>query len=182
MATRQDNAEAPRPPRAAAAFTVPELLLSLALTGAILAATAVAMQGVFMSYSENEDIADVTQAARVVLQRMMKEVRTADGISSAANSISIIPPSNPEDVEEIEYELAGDTLFYRRTVNSQTTSVPLLTSTGEVRILGLEVSRETGIDEGVVYTKRLTATLTLRAGANPLVITASACPRRNLAY
>ncbi len=166
--------------RPVAGFTMVELLISLALMGAILAATAVAMQGVFMSYTENEKIASVTQTARVVLHRMMREIRTADAVTSTASSINIIPAANAENVEEIEYDLENGALYYRQTIGGITNSTLILDSTGDVELVGLTVARETGMEGQVSYTKRVTVQFVVRAGGNVLDVTASVCPRRNL--
>ena len=168
--------------RPASGFNLPELMVSIALMGAILAATAVAMQGVFISYSENEDISAVTQTARVVLNRMITEIRTADSVASTGDSVNIIPPGNDEGLQECQYVVDGGVLYYNRWVNGTLTSTPLLSSTGEVELLGLQITRVTGVDGQTTYTKRITAVLTIRSGSNPLEITASACPRRNLVF
>jgi len=163
--------------------TLPELLISLALLAMLLLAVAVAMQGVCVGYAENRRIAEVTQTARVVLHRMMKEVRTAEAIDSAPQRISIIPPDNEDGLTAIEYQLVDGTLYYRQTVNGTESSHPIISSAGEVQIDDFQVSRETAIDgEGLTYTKTLTAKLSLKVGANPFRVTASACLRRNLTY
>jgi len=166
-----------------AGVSLVEMMLALAVMAALLAAVAVAMQGVFQAYNENQKIAEVTQVARAVLHRMMKEVRTADGVDSASQRISIIPPANGAGVTAIEYELVSGTLYYRQTVGGVETSEPLIAADGDVQVTAFNVSRQTDLDgEGVSYTKTLTAELALTVGENPFQVTASVCPRRNISF
>lgn len=164
-------------------FTLLEMLISLVIIAMLLAAVAVAMHGVLLSYSENARIAEVVQTSRVVLHRMMSEVRTADAIDTDYNRLSIIPPVNGEGITQIEYQLTEGVLTYQRTINGDTSSQPLISAGENVQLLSFNVSRETAVDgEGQTYTRSVTAQLTLKSGENAFPITASACPRRNLPY
>lgn len=170
-----------RQTRASAGFTLAEMLIALAILALLLSALALAMHGVMQSYTENAKIAEVTQTARVVLHRIIGEVRTADAIDSASQRISIIPPANDDGVTEIVYELLGGALQCTRTISGSPVTNELVSSDGSVRVESFSISRETDLDgEGVTYTKSLTAVLALRVGDNAFHVTASACPRRNL--
>ena len=159
------------------------MLIALAILALLLAALALAMHGVMQAYTENAKIAEVTQTARVVLHRIIGEVRTADAIDSAAQRISIIPPANGEGVTEIVYEFLGGALQCTRTIGGAPVTNELVSSDGSVRVEGFSISRETALDgEGVTYTKSLTAVLALRVGGNGFQVTASACPRRNITF
>ena len=165
------------------AFTMVEMLISLAIIGMLLAAVAMAMHGVLLSYRENAKIAEVVQAARVVLHRMMSEVRTADAIDTDSSRLSIIPPVNAEGITQIQYQLADGVLTYQRTISGQESSQPLIATNEDVQLLNFSVSRQTAVDgEGQTYTRSVTAQLTLKSGENVFPVTASACPRRNLPY
>lgn len=165
------------------AFTIAEMLIALAILALLLAAVALAFHGSLMSYSENQKIAEVIQASRVVLHRIMTEVRTAEAIDVDSQRISIIPAANTQGLTQIEYVLDGDVLYCRRTVNGAEVVEPFIASDGAVRIDEFTVSRETAVDgEGLTYTRSITASLGLRSGENTFQVTASACPRRNLTY
>lgn len=168
---------------AAAGLTVLEMMIALALIGMLLAAVAVAMQAVSLGYAENRKIAEVTQTARVVLHRMMKEVRTAEAVASSAASVSIIPPDNAEGIEMLEYELLDGTLYYHRSVNGVESSVALIAADGDVQVTRFEISRQTAVDDDQVeYTQTLTVRLGLKVGANAFEVTSSVCPRRNISF
>jgi type II secretory pathway pseudopilin PulG len=168
-------------PGGAAAFTVVELLIAVAIMAMLLAAVAVAMQGVLQCYGENGKIADVTQAARVVLHRMTMEIRTANEASTSSTRISIIP-ADPA-VSEIVYELINGTLYRRQTVSGVTSSSELISAGGQVQVTSLNLSKVNGVDgHGVSYTKSVTVKLTLRVDNSTLPVTASASLRRNMDY
>jgi len=164
------------------AFTLVETLIVLVLMALLLSAVGAATHGVLTSYVENAKIAEVTQAARVILQRMMKEVRTADAVTATAHHVLIVPPDNPEQVTQIEYELDGGTFFRRQTVAGVVEPVALVTSGEDLQVLEFAVSRVTAMDGAVEYTVSLTARLSLKIGSNPFIVTASVCPRRNLTF
>lgn len=171
----------------AAGFSVPEMLIALAILAMLLAAIALATHGMMQSYTENVKIAEVTQAARVVLHRIIGQVRSAEAVDSAAQRISIIPPDNDEGISLIVYELVAGELRCSRTINGSPETHVLIPSDGSVQVEDFSISRETetAVDgEGLTYTytRSLTAILGLRVGDNALEITASACPRRNLEY
>jgi len=175
-----------RPPAVrpqAAGFTVMEMLMALVILAMLMAAVALATHAAFQSCTENAEIAEVTQAARVVLHRIVSEIRTADAVLGESGRIRIIPPENDEGITEIRYELNGPALYCHRVINGQTTSAVLVPADGGVRVEGFSISREVGVDdEGLTYTKSLTAQLGLRAGDNVFQVSASACPRRNLGF
>ena len=171
------------PRRKRAGFTLVEVMLSLAIMAVIMAAVGAAMHGAFLAYAENNKIAQVTQTARSVLHRMMQEVRTAEAVTSTATSVSVVPPDNAEGLSLIVYELTNGTLFYKRTVNGEVLTEPVVGAGDGVTIQNFTVWRETATDgEGVEYTTRLTARLDISAGANRLDVSAAVCPRRNMTF
>lgn len=170
-------------PQTRRGFTIVEMLMALAILAMLLSAVALAMHASLHNYGENTKIAELTQAARVVLNRMMSEIRTAEAVDSASQRVTIVPPTNPAGLTEIEYELDDGVLYCRRIVNSVETSYVLIASGGDVNVTGFTVVRETGLDgEEVEYTKSVTTQLDLQSGDNTFSVTASACPRRNMQY
>ncbi len=164
-------------------FTIIEMLVAVAIVAMLLATVAVALHGSLVSYRENEKIAETVQVARVVLNRLVSEVRTADAVEYGPQRVTIIPPVNSEHVTEIEYELNGGVLYYRRVVMGTEESQAFISSDENVQVESFNVTRETDVDgEGVTYTTSLTVQLILRSGANIFPLTASACPRRNQEY
>ena len=59
------------------AFTMVELLISLAITALLLASVAVGAHAYLKSYKDNECIVSLTGTSRLVLSQMMVEARAA---------------------------------------------------------------------------------------------------------
>ncbi len=165
------------------AFSLPELLISVALTAALLASVAVALNASFESFSENEDAAAITQTARSILNRMMREVRTADAIDTTNTQLTIIPSDQSGGLQQIQYEFANNEFYYRRTVNSNVTTSTLLASDEDVTINNFSILQEMGQDwEGTTCTRSITAKLVLTVDNKTFPVTASTSPRRNQLY
>jgi prepilin-type N-terminal cleavage/methylation domain-containing protein len=164
-------------------FSVVEVLIAVALMAVLITSVAAAVHAALQSYRENELITSMTQSARSILTRMMRDVRTADEVDSTSASLSILPPDDGSGVTLIRYELAGGTLFYRRTVGSTTTSEVLLAPEDQVSVDSFIVTRQTGLRDTLIYTQSVTAQITFTAGAGrTFTVTASADPRRNQEY
>src|SRR5438105_2883500 len=67
---------APRVLQCRRGLGIPELLISLAISAALLTATAVALDGSFLSYRVNEEQSSLIQRARLTLNRITTGVRT----------------------------------------------------------------------------------------------------------
>lgn len=161
-------------------FTIVEMLIALAVTAVLLASVAAAVYAGLLSHKDNTHISDLIQAARVILDRITADVRTASAVDSGPQRLTIIPPANPAGLTEVEYELTGGALCYRRTVNGAQTEHLLAGDDGGLSVEAFTVGRQTAQDaEGVWYTTSVQVELTLQAGANRVSVTACACPRRN---
>ena len=165
-------------------FTLLEMLISLVLLAALLASLGAAIHAATSSYIENTRISAITQTARGVLNRLTRDIRTADAVDVSSSEITIIPPDDGSGLEELRYEVVGDSLNYYRTVSGVTTSYvligPAAGAINEVSLAGATISSTSGVDwEGTPCTKSVTITIVLENGDNDLTITASASPRRN---
>ena len=163
-------------------FTLVEILIATAMVAMLLAAIAVAVQAATQGYRENERLTAVTQAARSVLARMMREIRTADEVDTTSTSISILPPEDGSGVTLIQYQWNNGTLTYRRTTHGTMASELLLGGSTAVSAQSFTVSRETGVAHSVTYTKSVTATITFATEGRTFAVTASADVRRNQQY
>lgn len=166
-------------------FTIVEMLLAVCILAVLMASVAVAFHGSLVNYRENEKIARTIHVARVVLDRLMADIRTADGVEADLQRVTIVPPVNPEQITQIEYELSGGVLYYRRVVAGVEEEEPFISSDDDVQVVsfGPILPPQTDEDdEGTTYITSLTVKLVLQAGANRFSLTASACPRRNQEY
>ena len=138
-----------------------ELLMALALTTFLLAALSFGMHASFKTYDKNGESAEVTHTARVVITRMISEIRTADSITVNPDGthLTIVPPVpivvSTSTVTKIEYEFVtattGNTLFYKQTLGDGTvTSNVLMGPTDNVAIDRFTVTTDllTKLDSG----------------------------------
>ncbi len=172
-----------------AGLTLVELLLALAISCALLAAVATAMHGSLMSYRENEKIAELTQTSRSILNRLARDVRTADGVTTTSTSVTIIP--SDDGVDEIEYAFANGQLTYSITEDGNTTTTTIVEDANsathrEAQISSFSVVREDGEDpsdpNGDPCTKAVTVRMELTIDGLSHTMTATASPRRNQLY
>lgn len=155
------------------------MLLALGVMAALLAALAAAMQATFVSFEENRDVAAVSQSARWALNRIMGDIRTADGLSTTSTQVTIVPPDTGSGLTQVRYAYENDVLNCYRTVNGNTTSSVML-GDGEIDLTTFVVSREWGTDAyGDSCIVRATIRLEFSVEGKTLAMTASAAPRRN---
>ena len=161
-------------------FTLVEVLLAITLVAVLLLSVGVALQASFKSYQENDKLAAATQSARSALGRMSREIRNADAINATTNSVTILPPSGGGWPDQIQYELSGGTLYYRRTVSGTQSEYVLLGSDERVSVQSFEVASQSGEDfEGTPCTKTVTIRLVLDVDGQSYPVSASVSPRRN---
>jgi len=174
-------------------FTLIELLISLAITAALLSAVAGAMHASLNSYAANEDLADVMQTSRAVLERMARDIRTAQTDHSdpdpnnhvdvewysGQNLLCLTPPS--ADVLEIQYQLVDNQLIYREIRATGTVSSTLIAATDNVQLFSYVITTEQDAIEADI-TKCVRIQLVLEAGGVTYPMTATASPRQNQFY
>ncbi len=174
-------------------FTLIEVMLAVTITALLLAAIATAMHASLMSYTVNEKAAAVTQTSRSVINRLVRDVRTADAILSTANSLTIIPPIDGSGITEIQYDFSGGELLYRVTKNGTPSTYVLIEAPDQGDGPGVgsfDVLREVGVREvwdgnewvDSEYTKSVTVRLVLQMDGQPFGVTATSAPRRNQTY
>ena len=172
-------------------FTLIEVLLAVTITALLLAAIATAMHASLMSYTENEKSASVTQTARSVINRLVRDVRTAQAVNSGDNLLVIIPPDDGSGVTEIHYEFSEGQLLYRTISGGPMTTYVLIDSPEEADrssagVTSFDVLREIGQvwdgNDWVDCTKSVTVRLVLDVDGQPFGVTATAAPRRNQTY
>ena len=167
-----------------AGFTLAEILIALAIMAGLLTSVAAVVHASMLSYKENDTLTAITQNARSILHRMMREIRTAEAVTTGFSKVTIIPPHDGSGIQQIEYEFDEDLVFsYRQTIGGHTTSHVLLDKhTDEVSLTYLVIQSETETVDGITYTKTVTVTMKLRSGNQDITIRASASPRRNQSY
>ncbi|NLF30902.1 MAG: hypothetical protein GX591_08455 [Planctomycetes bacterium] len=176
------NASPRRPRHTAPGLGMVELLLSLAIMAMLLTSVAAAFHASLNTVDENQKIATVTHNARIVLNRMMAEIRQADEYGGGDHFVWITPPTFG-NVTRIEYESVGDALVYRRTVNGIDCEYTILSPEDGVTIHAFDITPLERRDaHGVTYVTGVKATLDVSVGGNRFAVTAGTNPRRNLTW
>jgi type II secretory pathway pseudopilin PulG len=160
-----------------------EVLLSLAILAALMAALGVAVHASLASYRENDKITSSTQAARAVLERLSRDIRTAAAVDAQTDTVTIIPPDTGSGIQQVQYEYdsANGQILYRVTANGQTTSHVLLG--GNVEVTAFSVTTLMGQDwQGLTCIGRLTIRIGLSVDNQTIDVTSSVAPRRNQLY
>jgi len=171
----------------AKAFTVAELLVSLAIAAILMAAVATAVHGSLMNQTENAKIADASQAARFVLHRIMGDIRTAAAIDpyAGATMIKIVPPADGSGTQELKYQYnpSSESLNLSITVSGDTTTQTLFGGQDDVKVRSFHAIYELGQDwQGLQCTKSVTIRMEFEVRNQTFALTTSASPRRNLLY
>jgi prepilin-type N-terminal cleavage/methylation domain-containing protein len=93
------------------AFTLVEVLASIAILAMLAAAVAVAMEASINSYQENQDISKAMNTARQALLRMITQIRTAQAVNTTdpSNQCSLIT-NDGKDIT-YRYDSAAKTLY-----------------------------------------------------------------------
>ncbi len=109
----------PRTPRARCGFSLVEALIAIAISGMLLAASAVALDTMFKSYKQTTDTASTHIVSRIVMNRMLGMVRTGvdfapipdDVLDAGDNPLScdfFEFVSGDDEITRIEFRLPGD--------------------------------------------------------------------------
>jgi prepilin-type N-terminal cleavage/methylation domain-containing protein len=164
-------------------FTLAEIITALTIMALLLSAVATAIHASLTSYKENEKIAAAMQTARSVLDRMTRDVRTAQAVAYASGVLTIIPPADGSGVTEIQYEYSSPDLLYRVTKSGTQTTHTLVGGSDEVQVSSFTIQDEPGKDwQEYDCTKSVLFQVTLSIDGKTFTTTASARPRRNLLY
>jgi prepilin-type N-terminal cleavage/methylation domain-containing protein len=157
------------------AFTLIEVLMVLAILGALLAAMGTAMKGASENFADNTQIADAAQSARVVLGRITADMRMAGTLTWTAQKLTITPPAVVNGLTLVEYQVTGGVLNCDQTINGVVVHNALLGKNDNVVVDTFNIP--TTIAGGPV-----TVQLGLHIGSNYFNVTSSTFPRRSMTY
>jgi prepilin-type N-terminal cleavage/methylation domain-containing protein len=169
--------------RTRSAFTLVEALVTLAILAVLLAALGSAVYAAMESFRENQRIATASQTARGLLQRMMREIRTAAAVDANSTTITLIAPPDANGLTMIQYQYdsANKRLNYKRTVYGTTTSYVACGDNG--LLTRFTISTQSGKDwQGLTCIKNIRIIMTLQLGPEAFTVTSSASPRRNQVF
>lgn len=164
-------------------FSLVEALMALGIMAIMLTALGTAVYSAMESFRENERVATSSQITRAVLNRMMREIRTAAAVDANASSITIIPPDDGNGLQQIQYryDASAKVLRYTKTISGTSYSYVACGEGGT--LASFAVSTTTGPDwQGFTCIKNVRVSMALKLGPETFTVTSSASPRRNQVF
>ena len=177
-----------KPRRIRRGFNLVEMLIALAITGALLSATMVALDASFMAYQTTTEVASTHTISRLIMNRMLTLIRTGQEFGPfpvnpqdsivVSNEIQFFAPNG--DLITLRWNSTNETLFVVLTDVAGETTYPLLEGVTACQFtmeyeLGRILHRAT-IDMTIVPDDNMSVSLD---GVNikPIRLVASAMPR-----
>lgn len=157
-------------------FTIVELLITLAITGLLLSAIAVAFNASVKSHTQNQALIKAINASQIALSRITTQLRCAKAveINSPQNECTLITPDN--DIITYQYDSSDKKLYL---INDSPDSPYVLCD----NVTEMTFTRATGIDDlGQTYVKSVQISMTVVIGSTERKISAAAVIRRNLQH
>lgn len=114
-----------------------ELLVSLAITAALLTATGVALDSSFKAYRTNQETGDLTQRARLAMHRMLTEIRSGQNQVPATTELAVFQSGvnvNTLSIRVFSTDTAG--VEYSQPANTSQIVRKTLTYTGGAWVAG----------------------------------------------
>ncbi|HUT28154.1 MAG TPA: prepilin-type N-terminal cleavage/methylation domain-containing protein [Sedimentisphaerales bacterium] len=165
--------------KAAAGFTIIELLLALAITALLLSAAAVAFNASISNYEENEQIFNAINKGRQALTRMTTELRTA-GYHDPVIGLVAVDPLAPGHQCNFRTATGGDFTYEFRSAVSKLYLIN--NDTGQEYTLCDNVTAATFTKDptGDGDCKSVQISLTVQSGNLQRKLSAAVVMRRNL--
>ena len=152
-------------------FTVAELLISLAISGLLLAAVAFAFQSSIMNYSENENIFKTINSARQALCRITTQLRTAEAVDPCSPSYQCAFYTPDMDLVTYDYRSDENKLY----LVSDSTDYLLCDN-----VTAMSFTKNVVVQDAVTKVKSVQISMTVQNGDVTNTISAASVIRRNL--
>ena len=189
-----------RPARPAArtrGLSLPEVMISLAITSMLLTAIAAAFHSSSQIITQNDEFFRATQAGRVCLNQVLTEVRRSDAIAcTTINFPSFSVPPLTADLLPISRPLSGQSSmefirYYRYDAPTKRIMLYFQDANGNLstehavagNVQKSPFAWELAYDkDNKPYVKRLSIALEILVGNNNIRLSGSAAPRRTITY
>jgi len=154
-------------------FTIAELLIALAISGILLAAVAVAINGSVINYEQNEDIFKTINSARQALFRITTQLRTANAAdpNSPSNQCTFITA----DGENITYDFRAANKKLYLITNSDGQEYLLCDN-----VTAMTFTKNVVTEDSLIKVKSVQINMTVASGNVQKTISSAAVIRRNL--
>lgn len=154
-----------------------EALVSLAITATLLTAVAAAFRASGDAIDLNDNFARATQSARVGMARMLTQVRRGTpATDTTASSLHLLTDTG-QDIN-YNYDSTAQTI----TLVTNGNPYAMTYSLGH-NVTQCTFGKTTAVDaQGTTYVARVTIVLAVNVGGNQILLSGSACPRRNISF
>jgi len=188
-----------RPSRAA--FTLAEVILSTSIMALLMVAAATAMKVSMQGYDENDKVTRAMQGARATLERLTRQIRTAEAanftqtsepgtyqgqqVTMDVTTLVITGPNDGSYLEQVRYvhripqgSTAGGKLYYYYQAQGQGLTTPTLAMLGEEEDVEVESFDVTTVTEGSA-TANTKVQFTLNVGGRQFKFSSAVALRGN---
>jgi hypothetical protein len=170
-----------KPRKTAAAVTLVEMMIVLAIRAMLLTAVAVALKASAMNYQENDDIFKTINKARQALFRITTQLRTATAVdpSAPANECSLIT----HDGQDLTYQYTSADSKLHLIDNGSGDSYVLCDNVAAMtfgRNVFTEVEDVNGVPVSTTKVRSVQTSMTVQSGDFQRKLSAAAVVRRNL--
>jgi prepilin-type N-terminal cleavage/methylation domain-containing protein len=168
-------------------LSLPEILISLAITSSLLTAVGAAFHSASSVVENNDKFFRATQSARVALNQMLTEVRRCDAINDARISATLLPILRPAETRPANeamrfYKYIPATqklvLYFEYVDGTLSPEYPIAHS-----VQSAPFSWDTGPDSNNhTAVLRVSAAIDVKLGKDQIRLSGSAAPRRAITY
>ena len=157
------------------AFTLCEVILSISIMALLMAAAATAMRVTMQGYDENDKVTRAMQGARATLERLTRQLRTAEAadftqtsepgtyqgqqVTMDVTTLVITGPKDGSNLEQVQYvhripmgSTSGGKLYYYYQAQGQGLTTPTLAMLGEEEDVEVESFDVTTVTAGSATT------------------------------
>jgi|GEM_PF-5584653 len=183
------------------AFTLAEVILSLAIMAVLMVAAATAMKVSMQGYDENDKVTRAMQGARATLERLTRQIRTAEAadftqtsepgthqgqpVTMDVTTLVITGPRDGSNLQQVRYVhripmggSSGGKLYYYYQEQGQGLTEPTLAMLGEEEDVDVESFDVTTVSEGSV-TANTKVQFTLNVGGRQFDFSSAVALRGN---
>jgi len=183
------------------AFTLTEVMLSLSIMAVLMVAAATAMKVAMQGYDENDKVTRAMQGARSTLERLSRQLRTAESTSFTQTSESgmyegqqvtlnvttliITGPNDGSNLDQVQYvhripmgSTVGGKLYYNYQEQGQDLTTATLAMLGEEEDVEVESFDITTVNRGTV-TANTKVQFTLNVGGRQFAFSSAVALRGN---
>lgn len=158
------------------AFTLAELIVAMPIMAILMVSMAAAISGAMDNYEENSQSYSLNHSARLLGERMAREIRSAN---NAYVSMSLLSLDMPGEPSQIQYYLMEGTLYHLQLNEGKQTISPLLGPADGLTVQAFTVDMNMRDIEGTYYATLITAKIDILVDGEIRSLTISASPRKN---